>query len=244
MFPKVPHERRVTVALLCSGLLHAAIAMAATALIALTPSREPPSESGVVLQAVLQQAPAEVAPLEVQAPPEALPELITAPAPDIAVPVPIPTRIDKPPAPPPSPATTAPSMITSNDPNGSVTIGVVEGAAAAARSSFAATRDRYPPRVDKEPRMIGSLIVPYPPAAKQAHASGRIAAVMEIDERGQITSTALVPDQPMFGPAVLEALKEARFTPAEVATHPVPYWTVVEFVFAIAPGARPTMGSE
>ncbi len=244
MFPKVPHERRVTVALLCSGLLHAAIAMAATALIALAPSREPPSESGVVLQAVLQQAPAEVAPLEVQAPPEALPELITTPGPELAVPVPMPTQIEKLRVAPPAPAASAPTMITSTDPNGSVTIGVIEGGAAGARSGFAATRDRYPPRVDKEPRMIGSLIVPYPPAAKQAHASGRIAAVMEIDERGQVTSTTLVPDQPMFGPAVLEALKEVRFTPAEVATHPVPYWTVVEFVFAIAPGTRPTMGSE
>ncbi len=40
-------------------------------------------------------------------------------------------------------------------------------------------------------------------------------------------------DDPAFSQAVTEALQHARFAPAEVATHPVPYWIVLEFVFSI-----------
>ena len=95
---------------------------------------------------------------------------------------------------------------------------------------------RYTATPDREPRLIGSLIIPYPPEARQARVSARIAAVLDINAQGAITNTTLVPDHRWFGPAVLEVLKDARFTPAEIASHPVPYWAIVEFVFAIPPG--------
>jgi TonB family protein len=118
------------------------------------------------------------------------------------------------------------------DPNGSVTLRVITDAQRAGRLASGLS-DRYRVQPDRLPRLTASLIVPYPSAARQARSSARIAALIDVDEQGRIAGTRLVPDDATFAASVMEALKDARFAPAEVATHPVPYWAVLEFDFAI-----------
>jgi TonB family protein len=192
-----------------------------------------------VLQAVLQAASLPVSPVEVTPAPEPVPEPVVVPVAD-------------PPAaaPPPLPATT-PSVAQPAppaDPAGSVTLGILTGAHA---GDLMRPGDRYPARVDREPRMLGGVLATYPAEARRVRAGGRVAVVLDLDERGQVTSVELVRDDPLFSQAVTEALQHARFAPAEVATHPVPYWIAVEFVFSIdaddpttrAAGAFSTTGS-
>jgi hypothetical protein len=90
---------------------------------------------------------------------------------------------------------------------------------------------RFPHAAARIPRLQDPLIVPYPPRAARAHAEARIAAVLTIDESGRIVDTTLVPDEPLFGPTILDSLKHARFVPAEGNAKPIPYWMVLEFVF-------------
>lgn len=241
LFAARPHERRVTLALACSGALHAAIAVVATAWLAFLPPAQPqPSSAYPALIAVLQAAQptpqVDLVTPAVAPDPEPVHEL---PKP-MAVPVPAPVAVAPAPvAPAATRALPAPARgpITSSDPNGSVTMGLLETPALLGPGFASRLADRYPARVDKLPRLIGSMVVPYPAAARQAHASARISAILDVDERGRITRVDLVPEHAWFGPAVTEALKDARFAPAEVATNPVPYWAIVEFVFAIAPGS-------
>ncbi|MEP7208780.1 MAG: energy transducer TonB [Casimicrobiaceae bacterium] len=234
-----PYERRFTLALAFSGAMHAAIAVVATAILTLLPPTQPPAASDrpaliAVLQTVQPTPEVEVAT------PSVAPEPVREPPRPMAVPVPSPMAAAPPPvAPAPARALPAPARgpITSTDANGSVTMGMLETPALLGPGFATRLADRYPGRVDKLPRLIGSMVVPYPAAARQAHASARIAAILDVDERGKITHLALVPEHAWFGPAVTEALKEARFAPAELATNPVSYWAIVEFVFAIAPGS-------
>jgi len=236
--PEKPHERRFTVALLCSGIFHAALAAVITTAFALhAPLGPPPSTDRPSLIAVLQ--PPRVVPdtvVATSAPdpvvlpePDRAPAVMAVPQPAAALPLAAPT-----PAPRALPAPVR-GPITSSDPNGNVTVGMVEEPAILGPGVAAGLANRYPTRIDKPPRMLGAMIVPYPPAAREAHASARIAAVLDVDDHGRIGKVSLVPEHAWFGPAVLDALKDARFMPAELATNPVPYWAIVEFVFAIAP---------
>jgi hypothetical protein len=90
---------------------------------------------------------------------------------------------------------------------------------------------RFPHVAARVPQLREPLIVPYPPRAARAHAEARIAAVLTIDESGRVVDTTLIPDEALFGPTILDALKRARFVPAEGNAKPIPYWMVLEFVF-------------
>ena len=61
----------------------------------------------------------------------------------------------------------------------------------------------------------------------------RIAVLLTLDANGGVIESQLIPDDPLFGPVVKEALKNAQFTPAEIDTATVPYWAIVEFVFSL-----------
>ena len=97
-------------------------------------------------------------------------------------------------------------------------------------------------RAARAPKLNGSVITGYPIDAARAHQSARIAAVLTVDVSGNIVErdTVLSPDDPMFRTAVLSALANAQFTPAELDGKPMPYWAILEFVFDIDPpgGAR------
>ena len=226
-----PHERRVVLALVCSGALHAVIGIGAAAWLALLPATKPPLSPEYVppLRATIEEWRPTPAQLDLAPLPQVVTEPVAMLAPAPVLPLPQATSVPRPSTPAARPA------IVATDPNGSVTMGMLEDPSLLGRGVAAKLAERYAQRPDKEPRLVGSLIVPYPPEARQARMSGRIAAVLDIDARGAITRVMLVPDHRWFGPAVAEVLKEARFTPAELATNPVPYWAIVEFVFAIAP---------
>ena len=91
----------------------------------------------------------------------------------------------------------------------------------------------YPVSVSRGPELRATLTVAYPYEALRRRQDQRILALLTLDERGRVLDTTLSPNDPQFGPAVLNALKDATFTPAEVGATQVPYWIVLEFVFKI-----------
>ena len=99
---------------------------------------------------------------------------------------------------------------------------------------------RFPQRVSKLPVLIGTPVMSYPQAALESRVQRRVAALVTVRADGTIDDPQLARDDPLFGPAVLEALKSARFAPAEIDANPVPYWAIVEFVFIIGrPASTP-----
>src|ERR1700687_6360867 len=90
---------------------------------------------------------------------------------------------------------------------------------------------------DKPPRLLEPLRVPYPPRAARAHADAHIGVLLLLDATGQVVDTTLFPDEPLFGPTILEALNGARFAPAEADAKAIPYWIILEFDFRTRPAA-------
>ncbi|HZP87007.1 MAG TPA: hypothetical protein VFB54_09295, partial [Burkholderiales bacterium] len=196
-------------ALVCSGAFHALMGLSAAAWIAWRPAPPPKHDvAPVLLHAKLEDfraAPVtlELIPVE-RTVTEPVPILMPAPT------LPIPAVNDS----PRRPAPVVRPNIAAADPNGSVVMGQLEDPSLLGRIVAARLGQRYTATPDREPRLIGSLIVPYPPEARQARVSARIAAVLDIDAQGAITNISLVPDHRWFGPAVMDVLKDARFTPA------------------------------
>ena len=97
---------------------------------------------------------------------------------------------------------------------------------------------RFPEPVAKLPMLLGSTTVAYPQAALAAGAERRVIALVTLRADGSVEDKQIVGSEPLFGPSVLDALKDVRFAPAEIDGNPVPYWTIVEVVFSIG---RPAM---
>ena len=91
----------------------------------------------------------------------------------------------------------------------------------------------YPVSVSRGPELRATLTVAYPYDALRRRQDQRVLALLTLDERGRVLDTTLSSNDPQFGPAVLNALKDATFAPAEVGATQVPYWIVLEFVFKI-----------
>jgi outer membrane biosynthesis protein TonB len=92
-------------------------------------------------------------------------------------------------------------------------------------------------RAARPPLPRGAVITHYPLEAARSHISARIAAVLTIDAAGRVVTedTRLVPDDPMFRAAVIEAIDRAEFSPAELDGNSIPYWLILDFVFYIDP---------
>src|SRR5450755_312217 len=99
---------------------------------------------------------------------------------------------------------------------------------------------RYPQPVSKRPQLLDTLILPYPARAAFGYRNARIIALLLIDANGHTVDTTLYPDDPLFSPTVLAALRGARFAPGEIDTRPVPYWAMIEFVFTMRGSVRPS----
>ena len=69
-------------------------------------------------------------------------------------------------------------------------------------------------------------------------ASAQVDALLLLDAKGTVVETVIEPDDPVFAPAVREALATAVFLPAQAADTALPYWIALEFVFAIDPVKR------
>lgn len=124
-------------------------------------------------------------------------------------------------------------------PPGDVSVGAVIDSERLGHVQALRLAQRFPLAAAKPPRLREPLIVPYPPRAARAHAEARIAVLLFLDATGKIVDTTLFPDEPLFGPAIVEALKGARFAPAEAEAKPMPYWVILEFVFTMRPAAKP-----
>jgi outer membrane biosynthesis protein TonB len=98
---------------------------------------------------------------------------------------------------------------------------------------------RFPRTAARPPELRGPLMVPYPPRAARAHAEAHIGALILLDSTGRVVDVTLFPDEPLFRPAILEALNGAHFTPAIIDAKPTPYWIILEFVFNMRPAAKP-----
>jgi hypothetical protein len=122
-------------------------------------------------------------------------------------------------------------------PAGNTSFGAIADSERLGHAQALRLAQRFPRTAAKPPRLSGPLFVPYPPRAAGARAEARIAALVLLDSTGRIVDTTLFPDEPLFGPTILAALKDARFSPAEADATPMPYWVILEFVFRLRPTA-------
>ena len=118
-------------------------------------------------------------------------------------------------------------------PVGRISYGISDGKRLFGPDLAAQMRNDYPDLPARTPRLDGTLSVMYPVKAAVKGQSLVLTALITIDERGAIAAARVLPDEPAFVAAVLEALKAARFQPAQFAGKPIPYWVVLDFNFAI-----------
>jgi outer membrane biosynthesis protein TonB len=236
------NERPLGVSMLASTVLHVAlIALLASArpTISLLPAWQAMTAS---IQVDLQQ-PAVTVPVAAPEPvavisvPEPAPTPAPTPPKDLTAKVPVPISA------PTSAATTQPMSIRTGPPNpdGSVAVGLLGNAEQASAAIAARLAQTFPVRPARAPKLSGAVITAYPIDAARAHQSARIAAVLTVDASGKIVErdTVLSPDDPTFRTAVLAALADTQFTPAELDGKPIVYWAILEFVFDIdPPGGR------
>jgi hypothetical protein len=94
-------------------------------------------------------------------------------------------------------------------------------------------KTRFPEAASRTSTAVGSMSVLYPTRAAAEGRSQDLSALLIIDAAGKVTEVRVMPNDPPFAAAVIAALKGARFTPAERAGKPVPYWLVMDFRFSI-----------
>ena len=144
--------------------------------------------------------------------------------------------------------TTQPLVLRQGPPNlnGSVAVGPLGNPERVSTATAARLGQRFPVRAARPPSPKGAVITGYPLEAASSHVSARIAAILTIDAAGKVVpaETRLVPDDPLFRAAVLTAIENAVFAPAELDGDPMPYWLILEFVFRVepAPGGSTAAG--
>ena len=193
--------------------------------------------SGVPLQAWLVPRAAE--PEAPPAPPAPVPEVAPPPPPVVAAPpvplppaTPVPSGLtwpgqsgtDAPRPPPPSPADL-----------GDVAVGATTDLARFGLATKLRLAALYPVKPGRLPRLARPLSVTYPDWALRDRANAHVDALLLLDANGAVVETMVAPDDPIFAPAVREALAGAAFVPAKAADTPLPYWIALEFVFTIDP---------
>jgi TonB-like protein len=230
------HDRRVSIAIGASLVIHAlTIAMLRGLMPPIYASPQASAGSSSTLQAILAGPKSEHAsaePKEIDMPVE--PELLLPPAAKpVASPIPRPPPPTGP-LPGDNPAGTGPST-----PEIRIALRTIDDPAALGPEYVVRVAQRFPVRAGKPPMLLGSPAVMYPPAAVESHAERRVAVLLTLRADGSIAESQLIPEDPLFGPPVLDALKSTQFAPAEVDGKPVPYWAIVEFVFSLG---RPSAG--
>jgi outer membrane biosynthesis protein TonB len=231
-------QRRLSVAIVISVLFHAAVLFAVGSHL-LFRQTSPKGWGSVVLQAVLQNAatqPDAIAPaILVTQPAEGAKEVVPVEPPKIEPPGPIGAKQS---APTPS-LSVAPGAI---DPRHGVSGGMLLDPAKLGARYAAALRQHFPDPPSRRPQLKSPPVLAYPRAAIETRTQARITAILTIDERGEIIEKSIVPYDPVFGPAVSEALEDTNFLPAETDGTTVRYWAILEFEFWID-GARAEVGA-
>ncbi len=230
-------DRRLSIAIGASLVIHA---LTIAVLRGLMPATYAYPQAGAgsfaVLQAVLAGPTSESPPLQPDATEPAIePNLLLPPAKN---PIEAPLR-RPPPQTGPLPGGN-PDRIGPNTPQVSVAVGTIDDPARLGPDYIARLAQRFPNRAAKPAMLLGSPIVIYPPAALEAGTERRVAALLTLRADGSIAESQLVREDPLFGPVVLDVLKDTQFAPAEIDGKPVPYWVIVEFVFSLSrPSAPP-----
>jgi TonB family protein len=233
-------DRRLSIAIAVSVVIHA-LTLAALRGLPATPYTF--AEGGVgslpALQAVLagpaaQPEPEEPTPLE----PMINPNLVQPP-----VAKPVETLFGRKPAattPIPGGGPTRPGPAS---PDFSVAVGTIADPARLGPDYVAQLAQRFPKPVQKVPMLLGAPVVVYPRPAIEAGIEGRFAALVTVDPQGRVTDAKMVVEDPLFGPVMLAALKDAEFAPAQFDGDAVAYWAIVEFIFTIGRPAPPSVAS-
>jgi hypothetical protein len=137
-------------------------------------------------------------------------------------------------------AASGPEKTGATLPEFSIGVGTIEDPSKLGPGYAARLAMRFPERISKPPVLIGTPVMSYPQAALESGVQRRVAALVTVRADGTIEEAQLAREDPLFGPAVIEALKSVRFAPAEIGGDAVPYWAIVEFVFVIGrPGTAP-----
>jgi outer membrane biosynthesis protein TonB len=234
-------ERRVSIAIGASLVIHA---LTIAALRGLVPAIYAFPQAGAgnfaTLQAVLAGPTSEAVPTEpVETEVTAEPNLLLPPA---EQPIEVPLRRPPPHTGPPpggNPARTGP-----NTPAVNIGVGMIDDPGRLGPDFVARLAQRFPDRVAKPPLLTGTPVIAYPPAALEAGVERRVAVLLTLRADGSIQESQLAHEDPLFGPAVLDALKSAHFAPAEIDGNPVPYWAIVEFVFLLGRPAAPPVAAQ
>ncbi len=72
---------------------------------------------------------------------------------------------------------------------------------------------------------------PYPPIAKQAHASGTVVVQVTIDENGNVISAHAVSGHPLLQAVAVSAARGAKFSPTKLSGQPVKVTGVITYNF-------------
>lgn len=197
--------------------------------------------SGVPLQAVLAPRAADAA---IDEPPPEVPPDVTPPA------SPPPTVVaTAPPASPLPPGLTRPGTGNASPPRrpppppadvGDIAVGATLDISGFGTAIATRLAQQFPVKPGRLPRLHRTLTVNYPEWALRDRTSAHVDALLLLDAKGNVTETLLEPDDPIFGPAVRDALAGAVFLPAQAADTTLPYWIALEFVFAIEPVRPPS----
>ncbi len=83
------------------------------------------------------------------------------------------------------------------------------------------------------PRMIRSVKVVYPPAAKEAGVEGRVILEAIVDKEGGIRKVKVVKGHPQLDAAAVEAVKQWRYEPAKKDGKPVVVQMTVTVAFKL-----------
>jgi len=241
---RVSASGRVSIAIGISFTLHVVALLALASAMRFSPPAHPFGQDGnIVLQAMLTAADSGVEPTRPE--PIALIEDRSQSRPSVAPPVPAPAEGSPAPAgKTESPAQQKPIAASGTpDPPVMITTRGVQDLSKLPSSNAEVFAQRFTEPVQKHPELRVPLLVLYPREALDERKDARITAALAITENGEIADKTIIPDDPLFGPAIAEALKDARFNPAEIDGRAVAYWAIIEFVFTVGQTAPPPNGT-
>lgn len=104
------------------------------------------------------------------------------------------------------------------------------------RAQLAAEFPLVPARL---PRTQRPVTIAYPEAALREGREDRVFALVLLDTNGTATEIIVIPDDPIFGRAIREALAATSFVPAYDNGKAIRYWLGLKFEFNMASGDAP-----
>jgi TonB family protein len=230
-------ERRLSVALGASLVIHALVIAALRGLVPVIYA-SPQADAGgfSALQAVLAGPKTPPTQIEPAVEDVAIAKLAAPPAKQ-----PIVAATERPPQPSAPVAGSNPARLGPNTPDVSIAVGTIADPARLGHEFVTSLAQRFPQPAAKVPMLLGSPIVAYPQAALEGGIERRVAVVLTLRADGSIEEMQLAREDPLFGPAVLDAIKNVKFAPAEIDGNAVPYWAIVEVVFSLGRPAAPSV---